>query len=531
MHVLDSCPLFRPTSVFGLLALATVFGFVVLLILAIRRRYFHPLSRFPGPFWGSLTDWYLVWVIKSVPTYGLDLHKKYGPIVRLSPNLLSFSDPRYLPRVYHRAADKPQFYGSWMFGHTAAMFQSLKHEDHAAKKRLVAPCCSMTQMKLYHEHKITERVDELCVKIRERSVLPNQPLDFSEYLRYFLSDTWSHLVYGKPMGWVREGQDVGGLLAALQGVYGMSATAAVMPWLMPSLRSPTIIKYFWSRTATFKNMDLLFKQFDTMINQPRSRSDGKEDVNFFDGLNPTEKSIDFQFSREDIKAEVITFTAATLDGVAAFISPFIDNMTQYPAIRKRLMEEITAADSAGRLSRPVARYEETLDLPFFMACIKETLRHDAPAQTILPRIVSDGGYWLDDHVYIPAGTHMGASPFIIHRDQHIFGADAERFRPERWLGDECGVCSTPVQHDAHVRLMEKYGMWWGYGDRECAGKYYAVMEMQKLCVELLRRFDFCTPDSLDGRFKHERWAVGMFWNQMLQFSERCPMSERPGQTL
>lgn len=133
----------------------------------ICNRYFHPLSRFPGPFWASMTDIYLAFFIKSIPTYGLEMHKKHGkhcgcsnrgpligiygshwpisfagPFVRLAPNMLSFSDPRLLPEVYHRQADKPPFYASWLFGETAAMFQTLPHGEHAAKKKVVASCVS-----------------------------------------------------------------------------------------------------------------------------------------------------------------------------------------------------------------------------------------------------------------------------------------------------------------------------------------------------------------------------------------------------
>lgn len=42
----------------------------------------------------------------------------------------------------------------------------------------------MTAMKSYHEHKISERLDELCSKLRERSSVPDLPVDFSEHLRY-----------------------------------------------------------------------------------------------------------------------------------------------------------------------------------------------------------------------------------------------------------------------------------------------------------------------------------------------------------
>ena len=151
-----------------------------------------------------------------------------------------------------------------------------------------------------------------------------------------------------------------------------------------------------------------------------------------------------------------------------------------------------------------------------MACIKETLRRDAPAQTILPRIVSDPGYELyDGKAYVPPGTQMGASPYIIHRDESIFGSDPDVWQPKRWIAEESGL--SRQDHDAYVKRMEKYGMWWGYGARECAGKYYAMMEMNKLVVEMLRRFDMRTAPGT--HYTHLRWAVGMFWGQKLIFED------------
>ena len=121
-------------------------------------RYFHPLSGYPGPFWASVTDFYILFTIKSIPTRGLNWHEKYGrcpknlkprmpdasigPIVRIAPNLLSFSDPVLLPRVYHAKADKTPFYSSWLFGNTVGMFQTLDHKAHAIKSRIVSPCVS-----------------------------------------------------------------------------------------------------------------------------------------------------------------------------------------------------------------------------------------------------------------------------------------------------------------------------------------------------------------------------------------------------
>lgn len=134
----------------------------------------------------------------------------------------------------------------------------------------------MFSMKTQHETKISERIEEFCIKLLERSSMPKKPLDFSEYLRcvaypcclccgslilvlrYFLDDVWSHVVYGRPRGHVAQGQDVSGYLAALQGIYSMSGFAAVMPWLMPLLRHPLWRRYFWRWTRTFSNLEQLF---------------------------------------------------------------------------------------------------------------------------------------------------------------------------------------------------------------------------------------------------------------------------------
>lgn len=57
----------------------------------IYNKFFHPLAKFPGPFLGGFTDWYLVYVICSVPTFGLELHKKYGN----NQKALFSQDPRF----------------------------------------------------------------------------------------------------------------------------------------------------------------------------------------------------------------------------------------------------------------------------------------------------------------------------------------------------------------------------------------------------------------------------------------------------
>lgn len=68
----------------------------------IRNRYHNGLNKYPGPFMASLTDWWRfidVWNRRPERTH-IRLHEKYGGVVRLGPNTLSFADPAALKAIY-----------------------------------------------------------------------------------------------------------------------------------------------------------------------------------------------------------------------------------------------------------------------------------------------------------------------------------------------------------------------------------------------------------------------------------------------
>ncbi|KAI0315343.1 hypothetical protein OF83DRAFT_1022687, partial [Amylostereum chailletii] len=59
-----------------------------------KRLFFHPLSRFPGPKLAAATYWYTtyydVWKDGSLVEHLVELHKRYGPVVRIGPNDVRF---------------------------------------------------------------------------------------------------------------------------------------------------------------------------------------------------------------------------------------------------------------------------------------------------------------------------------------------------------------------------------------------------------------------------------------------------------
>lgn len=74
----------------------------LLFLWLVKNRYHNGLHKYPGPFLASLTDWWRFFDVygrRPETTHRL-LHKKYGDVVRLGPNTLSFSDPRALKPIY-----------------------------------------------------------------------------------------------------------------------------------------------------------------------------------------------------------------------------------------------------------------------------------------------------------------------------------------------------------------------------------------------------------------------------------------------
>lgn len=68
----------------------------------LKNRYNKGLHRYPGPLFASITDWWRLYDVygrRSEVTHRA-LHKKYGDVVRLGPNMLSFSDPQALKTIY-----------------------------------------------------------------------------------------------------------------------------------------------------------------------------------------------------------------------------------------------------------------------------------------------------------------------------------------------------------------------------------------------------------------------------------------------
>lgn len=102
-----------------------------------------------------------------------------------------------------------------------------------------------------------------------------------------------------------------------------------------------------------------------------------------------------------------------------------------------------------------------------------------PFSGLLMKAVPPEGDTISGH-FVPGGTRIAQNALSIQRRRDIFGADADVFRPERWLG------ISPEKKQLMVQTTE---LVFGNGRWGCLGKPVAFLELNKVYVEV------CCPSS------------------------------------
>lgn len=188
------------------------------------------------------------------------------------------------------------------------------------------------------------------------------------------------------------------------------------------------------------------------------------------GLNETEAS-----------GEALLQVVAGADTTATGLKTVMLSLMTNPAVYKRVQAEIEDGVAKGTISMPI-RDSEARQLPYLQAVIKEGLRMRSPAGGAFFKMVPPGGDMINGR-FVPGGTQIGVSHLSFLHSDEVFGPDAQVFRPERWLDPE-----TAPEHMS--RMNNALDMIFHSGKYQCLGKSVALMEFNKIFVELLRAFEF-----------------------------------------
>ncbi|KIW66116.1 hypothetical protein PV04_08320 [Phialophora macrospora] len=136
------------------LLLVSLLLVVYLTTLSIYRLYFSPLAKFPGPKLAALSSWYAayhdlvrggkyVWVVE-------EMHRKYGPVVRVRPDALHFNDPRFIDEIYAQSPKRRRERYKTVVQNLQApgsMLATIDHDFHRKRRSVLNPYFSQQNVR------------------------------------------------------------------------------------------------------------------------------------------------------------------------------------------------------------------------------------------------------------------------------------------------------------------------------------------------------------------------------------------------
>jgi cytochrome P450 len=412
-----------------------------------------PLSKFPGPKINAFTLLAL-----SISEYKgrqvedvTKMHEKYGPVVRLSPNYVSFLGNEQTWRDIYGFKKQGQemphkdrrFYPLSLNG-TASVFTDLDEAGHSRKRKLLANSFSDRALK-EQEPLLKGWAGLLRRKLDETS---GTPVDLVKMLNCTTFDIMADMTFGEGLGmlqdseyspWVKTifGSIKQGTVMRQFKNYSALTNAmfeSLLP-LIPSIRSKLV-----------EHWEYIVKRVDKRL----ARSDPHQD--FWSNILMKSQG-NTGMTKDEMYPTASLFMVAGTETTATLLSGLFFLLMKDPEQMRKLQAEIREAfgsfDDLHLDSLARCRYLE--------ACLKEALRVYPPVPIGLTRTVPAGGSTINGH-WVPAGTFVSVHQAATTRSETNF-TDARSFRPERWLGD------SKYSNDV-LDANEPFSM----GPRNCLGK-------------------------------------------------------------
>ncbi|KAK8878792.1 cytochrome P450 [Apiospora arundinis] len=470
-----------------------ILGALGLIVQALLRRRSHPLRSIPGPWLNSISEIpaALALVKGDQHIYYQSLHEKYGPVVRVSPNELSFLNTDAREEIYGlrkgglNMEKSPIFLGAVgkVDGQTGVSLAL--NADHARQRRALGYL--FTNSALLRFEPLMKLQVQKFIALMEEKTSQGESVDVSSWYTYLAFDIMGDLCFAEPFGcldqetnteWSTSVINVFVAATWTQGIRRLSGTGTWLETLMTRALVP-------AKASEWRNIHLDNSRERTLRRLANSDQDHADFI--YHILNSESKS---SLSHSEVILNVALFISAGTDTTATALTGWTYFVSTHPEVYQRLVEEVR-----GNLAtEDDIRWEKVRNLRYLEATIHEALRLFPPSPASQQRVVPRGGATIDGH-YVPAGTTVAVPPWVsTHSAVHFH--DPNEFRPERWLGED----------EKYAKDHLNASLPFGTGPRVCIGRNLAYMEMRLITANLLWNFDI----ELDkGRYAKENSVWGL----------------------
>ncbi|KAK8123755.1 trichodiene oxygenase [Apiospora kogelbergensis] len=435
---------------------------------------FHPLHKFPGPRFASMTyayeAYYDLWLDGKYTRRIKTMHGEYGPIVRINPDELHCADPDMLDEIYAgggRARDKWEHYAAIM-PLSRAGFATISHDVHRVRRGAMARHFSRAQML-----KLEGEIRDFTVRTVNKMIrcAGDPGFDVKEVFNCHTADIISQYCFGESMGFTdQEGFEPNfgtWVKSFLKTSYAVRHLTRNIPGFGALIN--TASSYFGSYMG--EDVRNIHDQQRVHIPGHINRAiANKENGRVFAELlnSPLLPKSDKAMKR--LVGEGFTLLVAGTETTAATLTYLVYRLLSEPTILKRLQEDMGNVDP---------KWTQLERVPYLWATVHEALRftpgiaHRSARKAPLEELIYDKGEY---HYIVPKGTPIGMSSMIQNMDPILF-PNPQEFKPERWL----------LADGQQNYALEKKLLSFSRGSRICLGMDLAYCEMYLMAAELVLR--------------------------------------------
>ncbi|KAF7534875.1 hypothetical protein G7054_g5860 [Neopestalotiopsis clavispora] len=454
--------------------------------------YFHPLRNFPGPkiaaigceyefYHDVVKDGRYLWKME-------EMHKKYGPVVRINADELHISDPNYYNHIYASSRRKVDKWAPMVASYTIpeSSVATVDHDLHRLRRSILNPYFSKASV-VKLEPIMGERIDRLCQRLEEcaqRDEVVSLDSAFSALTtdiitRYFFGSHEDNI--GRP-GFVHPLQEaILGLTGAFQFTRLFPNVAAVAKNFLP----------YWVIDLVQPKMANLLRWQDDLLQSIQATVDRDSNSGVVSSSeselksNKSNRSVILSaFQDPSVPAaqkgiprlvdEGMLFLIAGSETTARVLSRIMFQLLHDRNLLARLREELD-----GLVSRKAGGLTSAVDLEslsLLTAVIMEGVRLSHGVLIRLPRVARLESLQYGD-LSIPPGTPVSTISYFVHTDPSLF-PNPLSFDPDRWFR---------AQHEG-VNLS-KFVVSFSKGSRQCLGINMAYAEMYLTVARIVTQFD------------------------------------------
>ncbi|KAK1755478.1 cytochrome P450 [Echria macrotheca] len=447
---------------------------------------YYRLRHIKGPWLAGFSD---LWLMnktlhgKTFEDIGR-LCQTQGPLVRIAPNYISCGDPAEIRRLWAARSgfDRAKWYQGFRLDPPHDVSISMcDAEAHTVFRSKLAPGYSGRGVTGLHEAidagilQFVELIETKYISTEKA----HRPVDMARKIQYLTLDIIAQIAFGETLNFMSTDSDSFGYIEQAEASMRIFQVIALQPWILSVLQSPLLSRFPMPSATDTVGLG----RIKGIANNFVAKRFGPDKTELPDMLG---SFLQHGVTRREAEAESLLQVIAGSDTTASALRTTLIHLLTNPPLYHRLQSEIDTAIASGHISSPVITDTEARQLPLLQATLKEGLRIWPPIHGIMPRVSKTDATICG--VRVPAGTNVCWSAWAVLRDKNVFGEDADVFRPERWLraaGNEKQL----------VAMNGTLDLCFGGGQWSCLGRAIAQIELNKIIVEMLRRWDFTIVDA------------------------------------